>query len=258
MIRIYSPLLVVSFIALFTSYNAQNSSSAKSYYADTTVFKIDTTINNILIDGKHFSVTVLRDKFDEHFDEFSTEKESSYAQSPITLVFTNNADGKVVYLKKFDSKPNDYPYLQYSFYKGQAQHLNDNGRLYFMLNKSYGGSGSQSIRYFINFKNNKINFSELCSSSEELSYIFYNKNDQEIIVLDGIWNTKENESHFANHRYSITKYTYSNNNFDKKLIGETTFKYSGLDDNKPFEQILIDIKTKEPLLFKDINVADYK
>jgi hypothetical protein len=258
MTQINSLLFTIYLIAIFVSCNAQNSGNVNSDYADTTVFKIDTTINNILIGGKHFSVTVLRDKFDEHFDEFSTEKEPSYAQSPITLVFTNNADGKVVYLKKFDSKPNDYPYLQYSFYKGQAQHLNDNGRLYLMLNKAYGGSSSNSIRYFISLNDNKINFSELRSSNEELVSIFYNKNDEEILVLDGIWNTKENESHFENHRYAITKYTYNGKIFDKKLIGETKFKYSSLDDNKPISEILSDIKIKEPLLFKGINITDYK
>ena len=243
---------------MFASCNAQNSDNTKSYYSDTAIFKIDTTINNVLIDGKQFSLKVLRDKFDEHLDKFSEEDEPSFTQSPMTVILTNNADGKVVYLKKFDFVPDDYPYLTYSFYKGQAQNLNDNGRLYLMLNKGYGGSGSQSIRYYINFNENKINFSELFSSSGELSYIVYNKNDNEIIVLDGIWNMKENESHFANHRYTITKYAYRDNSFDKKVIGQTKFKYSSLDDDKPIAQILIDIKTKEPLLLKGINLNDYK
>jgi hypothetical protein len=253
-----SLLFTVLLLAIFTHCNAQHSDNVKKYYADTTIFKIDTSINNILIDGKQFSLKVLRNKFDKHFNKFSAEKEPSYFQSPITVIFTNNADGKVVYLKKFDFGLNNYPLLNYNFYKGQSQNLNKNGRFYFMLNKRYGESGSQNITYSINFNNNKINFIELCRTSGEYSYILYNKNDNEIIVLDGIWNTKENESHFANHRYNITKYTYRGNNFDKKLIGKTTFKYSSLDDYRPPEQIIIDIKIKEPLLLKSFNLGDYK
>lgn len=243
---------------MFASCNAQNSNNSKSYYSDTAIFKIDTIIKSVLIDGKEFSLKVLRDKFDEHLEKFIEDDEPYFTQSPMTVILTNNEDGKVVYLKKFDFEPNDYPYLTYSFYKGQAQNLNDKGRLYLVLNKGYGGSGSQSIRYYINFKENKIYFFELFTSSGELSYIVYNKNDNEIIVLDGIWNMKENESHFANHRYTITKYSYRDNRFDKKVIGQTKFKYSSLDEDKPIGQILIDIKTKEPLLLKGINLTDYK
>jgi len=250
--------LTVSLITMLTSCNAQNSDNIKDYYSDTAIFKIDTIINNVLIDNNQFSLKVLRDKFDEHLDKFLEEDEPSFEQSPMTVILTNNANGKIAYLKKFDFQPNDYPYINYSFYKGQAQDLSDNGRLYFMLNKSYGGSGSQSIRYYIYFNENKIYFSELFSSSGELSYIVYNKNDNEIIVLDGIWNMKENESHFANHRYIITKYTYHDGNFDKKVIGQTKFKYSSLDEDKPIGEILIDIKRKEPLLLKSINLIYYK
>ncbi|MBL0202169.1 MAG: hypothetical protein IPP81_19035 [Chitinophagaceae bacterium] len=258
MTKINSLLLTFSLITMFASCNAQNSDNAKSYYSDTAIFKIDTTINNVLIDGKQFSVKVLRDKFDEHLERFTENDEPNFEQSPMTVILTNGNDGKIIYIKKFDFEPNDYPSLKYSFYKGQLQNLNDNGRLYLMLNKGYGGSGSQSIRYYINFNENKINFSELFTSSGELSYIVYNKNDNEIIVLDGIWNMKENETHFASHRYTITKYTYRNNGYDKKVIGQTKFKYSSLDEEKPIAEILIDIKTKEPLLLKGINLTDYK
>ena len=264
MTKINSLLLTVCLITIFANCNGQNSDNAKSYYSDTTIFKMDTTIKSVLIDGKHFSLKVLRDKFDEHLDKFleegehSEEGEPSFIQSPMTVVLTNNADGKIIYIKKFDFEPNDYPYLNYSFYKGQAQNLNDKGRLYLVLNKGYGGSGSQSIRYYITYNENKINFSELFKSSGELSYIVYNKNDNEIIALDGIWNLEENESHFANHRYTITKYTYRNNSFDKTVIGQTQFKYSSLDEDKTIAQILIDIKTNEPVLLKGINLTDYK
>jgi hypothetical protein len=258
MIKINSLLLTVTLITIFASCKAQNSVNIKNYYADTTLFKTDTTYNNVLIDGQQFSFKILRDKLNEHLEKFTENGEPNFEQSPMTVILTNNNDGKIIYIKKFDFEPDDYPSLSYSFYKGQSQHLNDNGKLYLMLNKGYGGSGSRSIRYYINFKDNKINFSDLFSSSGELSYIVYNKNDNEIIVLDGIWNMKENESHFANHRYTITKYTFDKKGFDKKEIGQTKFKYSSLGEDKPISQILVDIKTKEPLLLKGIQLADFK
>jgi hypothetical protein len=257
MTKTNSLLLTLALIIIFTSSKAQNSNKLKSYYADTTLFKIDTVINNVLIDGKKFSVKILRDKFNEHLEKFTDEDEPNFSQSPMTIILTNIVNNKIMYVKRFDFEPNDYPYLNYSFYKGQQQHLSDKGKLYLLLNKGYGGSGSQSTRYFINLQDNKINFSNLFNSSDELSYVIYNKNDNEITVLDGIWNTEENESHFANHRYIITKYVFSNGSFEKKEIGQTEFKYSSLDEDKSSLQILEDINTREPSLLKQIDLADY-
>ena len=252
---LFSTFAIVTF---FASCNAQNSNNPKSFYSDTTIFKIDTAINNALIDGTQFTVQILRDKVDEHLETFSEDDEPFFSQSPITIILTNNSNGKVLYIKKFDYEPNDYPYINYSLYKGQGQNLSDNGKLYLMLNRGYGGSGSSSIRYLVEYKDGKINLTELFKSSGELTYIVYKKNDNEILVLDGIWNIKENETHFASHRYAITKYIYSNNSFDKKEIGQTKFKYSSLDEDKPISQILLEIKNKEPILLKGIILSEYK
>ena len=258
MIKINAPLFTFFLIISFASCKAQNYENSKGYYFDTAIFKIDTTISDLLIDGKVFSLQVLRDKFNEHQEKFTENSEPNFEQSPMTVLLRSSSDKRTVYIKKFDFEPDDNPSLIYLFYKGQSQDLADKGRLYLMLNKGYGGSGSQSIRYYFSFDGSKINLNQLFSSSGELSYIVYNKNDNEIILLEGIWNMKENESHFVNHRYVITKYTYRENYFDKKIIGQTKFKYSSLDEDKPIGQILIDIKAKEPLLLKGINLNDYK
>ena len=245
-------------VTIFANCKAQTSNKPKIFYTDTSIFKMDTVINNLLIEGTEFSVQILRDRVDEHLERFTEDDEPSLNQSPITIMLTNNSNGKVIYTKKFDFEPNDYPHLNYSFYKGQGQNVKDNGKLYFVINKGYEGSGSTSIRYFVEYKDGKINLTQLFKSSGELSYIVYKKNDNEILVLDGIWNMKENESHFANHRYTITKYLYTNTSYDKKEIGQTKFKYSSLDEDKPISQILSDIKTKEPILLKSINLSEYK
>ena len=239
------------------SCEAQNSDNPIDYYSNSTIFKVDTIIQDVLICGNKFSIKILRDQVDEQLNPFLEEDEPSFRQSPMTVIFINNTDGKVVYLKKFDSEPNDYPYLNYSFYKSQDQSLNTNGKLYLLLNKNFGGSGSISNRYLIDYKDNKICFSHLFESSGELTYILYNKNDNEIIVLDGIWNTKEDESHFANHRYKIKKYSYTDGRFLEIEIGKTKFKYSSLDENKSNLEILKDIKTKEPLLLIDLKLSNY-
>lgn len=252
-------LFTLTLIIVLASCASQKSESKISFYSDTAIFKIDTSINNISIDGKPFSVKVLRDNFNEHLERFLDDNNNpTFIQSPITLVFTSQANNKIVYIKKFDFDPNDYPNLSYSFYKANTKDLTREGKLYLVLNKGYGGSGSQSTRYYINFQDNKVNFSNLFNSNGELSYILYNKNDNEIIVLNGVWNMKENESHFANHRYIITKYTFINNSFEKKEIGLTKFKYASLDEAKPILQILTDIQTKEPILFKELDVLNLK
>ncbi|MBL0234684.1 MAG: hypothetical protein IPQ08_13640 [Chitinophagaceae bacterium] len=250
-------LLTIYFLTFLTLPKAQTPNQLKSLFADKTLYKTDTVIKNVLIDGTKFSIKVLRDRFDEHLDKFTEEDEPSFTQAPITVVFTRPTDDNPIYIKRFDFEPNDYPYLNYSFYKGQEQNLSNPGKLYLLLNKGYGGSGSTSSRYFIDFKDREINLNPLFTSSGELSYIVYNRNDNEIIALDGIWNMDENESHFANHKYIITRYVNSKGSFDKEEIGQTKFKHSSLDENKTISQILSDIKVKEPSLLTRINLSDY-
>ncbi len=53
----------------------------------------------------------------------------------------------------------------------------------------------------------------------------------DILLLKGIWG--ENESHFANHRYMIKNYRFQKDSFKETTIGQTKFKYSSLDEEKP-------------------------
>lgn len=249
------PALIL--IALFAACKTRNPNNTQNLYADSTVFKTDTSVTDVLIDSLHFSLQVLRDQFDEHTNRFSTEKEPSFTQSPITVIFTNNRDRKAAYIKKFDSAPDDYPYLDYSFYKGQQQGLAVPGKLYMVLTRNYGGSGSEHTWYYIHLKDNKIYCSSLFDPGNELSYLLYNRNDSEMVVLNGIWNMKENESHFADHRYKIARYVYNNGSYQKKDTTQTNFKYPCADEHKTALQILTAIQAKESSVLSSINLAGY-
>ncbi len=243
-------------ITLLNCCNTPHKDSINSFYADTSIFNLDTSFKNVLIEGKKFDIKVFRDKLDEHLESYNKDEFSDKTESPITIILNKSEDGKIIYIKKFDFEPNDHPYLNYAFYKGQNQPLSEPGRLYFMLNKGYGGSGSGSIRYYINIDEGKVNLSNLFESSGELSYILYGKNDNQILVLNGIWNPDDG-GHFANHRYSLVLYRIRNKEFEKKEIGKTNYKYSSLDENKSAEQILSDIQKNEPTLLDDINISNF-
>lgn len=259
LIRMKAALYIIFFVVLCELSEAQTPGGARSILTDKTKYKTETKINNVVIGGSQFSIRVLRDKYDEHLKEFSEEPQTldeyEFTQSPITIVISKNSDNHPLYIKRFDHEPDDYPYLNYKFYKGENQNLNKQGRLYFRISKGYGGSGSQCATYYIDYLRGQISLSNLFNSSCELFYDVYSQNDKEILLLKGIWGT--DESHFGNHRYNITKYTYENGQFNKKEIGQTKYKYSSLDENKTISQILREIKTKETLLLSDIALSDF-
>jgi hypothetical protein len=223
---------------------------------DTTFYKLDTTLNNVDIDGLKYSIKFFRDKYDEHLEQYGGEElyAPGFEQSPITLVISKN--NVPMYLKKFDLEPN--PYSWHNILKGQKQGLGNSGKLYLMISRNNGGSGSRSHWYYINGTDSTINLNKLFMCNE-ISYVVFNKNDNEILLLEGHWRGGEGETHFDNHRYAFKKYVFAENYFKEVEIGETEFKYpSPDDDGKNFQQVLIDIKTSEPILFESINVDDYK
>lgn len=248
--------MTIFFLASLTPTNGQTPKQVKSILADKDLYETDTIIENILIDGRKFTIKVLRDKFNEHLDKFTEEDDPSFTQSPITVVFTKNTDDNPIYVKRFDFEPSDYPYLDYSFYKGQEQNLKSPGKLYFIVNKTYGGSLSTHSIYFINFKDNKINLNHLFYCNE-LTHILYALNDKEVLSLVGIWNIEEGESHFGDHRFKITRYIFGDNDINTEEIGETKFKYSVLNKKKSSSEILTEIKLKEPQLLANINLTYY-
>ncbi|MBU0489228.1 MAG: hypothetical protein KKA07_04415 [Bacteroidetes bacterium] len=249
-------LLIMAIVGIYASSTAQNTHKIEAFYSDTGVFKTDTVINRVLIEEEQFTIEVYRNIFNEHIYTYSASGDPYFEQSPITIII-KNSDSEIVYLKTFDFEPDDYPYLIYSFYKGQGQDLNKPGKLYVEINISYGGSGSLSNIYFITLKNGTISFNKLFQVSGVLDYVVYSSYDSEIIVLEGIWNFEEGETHFANHRYMITRYIFIDNSFQKKEIGMTVNKYSSLDEDKPIMETLKEIENREPELLQEINISDF-
>ncbi len=244
--NVFLIILCLIFLINFSCNSNKTKDEQLNTYSDTTTFITDTVLNNVEIDNVQFTIMSFRDKLDEHREKFKFVTES-----PLTVVIINNNSNKIVYIKKFDF---DHLYLYYSFHKWGNQSLNNFGKLYFEINTNAGGSGSSGKIYFFNFKNGIMNLNNIFDFNE-LSYTVFNKNDNEILLLEAIWS--EGESHFEKHRYTISKYTCSNEYFSKNLIGQTKFKYASYNDEQPIHQTLSEIKLNEPILMESLYLDNY-
>jgi hypothetical protein len=246
-------LLLIAFTNLC---NAQhyNQAPAKVDYSSCEIVK---ELGNVLIGGKAFRVKVLRDKLELPKNYRKREGEALIYGNGLITLLVENYQNQTVFVKKFDQYASHKPISTFNIFKGLGQPFEKEGKLYFMLNTSYGGSGSISNLYHIDFKNNHIIADELFSGSGELTYILWDKNDDDLIFMQGIWG--KGESHFADHRYKISKYTYNKNinSFYKSEIGETKLRYSSLDNNRTPKQVLADIKRNEPQLIGNIEPYNY-
>jgi len=161
------------------------------------------------------------------------------------LFIKNIKTGKILFSKGFRE-------YQYNLFKIKSDSLNEKGRLFLEVTFQSGGSGFHGRCLEISMRNNKINTYPVYNF-DELSMLYF-KSDNEIIKLEGIWNFRENESHFSRHRYEITRYNYINGKFRQSTIGKTRSKYGSLDDDESPKQLLTKIKKKEPLLARSISV----
>lgn len=233
----------------FSFFKSSHSNYLPEPYANTAIYKLDTVINNIDISGEQYNMKALYEK--RQPINISAQDEEDY--QAITFLFFKGNKKEPQLIKKISLEQGAY--INYYVYKGQNQNLNERGKAYLLVNKSFGGSGSSSEVYSINNQHEHLSIDKIFDCSGELDYIIYNNNDDEILLLKGIWG--DNESHFSNHRYTIKKYIYQNGSFTEKILGRTQLKYSSLDEDKPLQQVLTDIKMKEPLLLQTINIKDY-
>lgn len=240
--KIRNELKSVIFLTMLLFLNVckgQTKRESNNNFSDTVLYTVDTLIDNANIDNKLFSIEFLRDKH----NEVSSGRND---RNMLTLVIKNSKTGKIQYFKKFNEN-------QYDIFKIKRGSLNVKGRLFLEVEFDGGGSGFNGKCFEVaTTRNGKIEIYPVYSF-DELSLIYF-KNDNEIIVLEGIWNFKENESHFSNHRYAITKYNYINSKFVQTKLGKTKLKYSSLDADKLPKQILTEIKKKEPLILESINL----
>ncbi|MHA4893082.1 hypothetical protein, partial [Enterococcus faecium] len=58
------------------------------------------------------------------------------------------------------------------------------------------------------------------------------------------------------HRYAIYRFKYTGTYFKKTNLGETKYRYSSLDTDDAFKNVLISIKQKEQIL-NSVSVNEY-
>lgn len=235
--KLKSMSFLICVIFLFLNLCKAQGKKENNIFFDTAQYKVDTSINNVNIDNKHFSIDFLRDNIN---------KDSTNGMDRLSFVVRDIKTHAIVYYKKFNEN-------QYSIFKISHDSLNVKGKLYLEVELVGLGSGLSGECYEITAFHNNIKMRAIYNFNE-LSLTYFN-GDNEIIVLDGIWDFNDkNEYHFSYHRYTVTKYDYLNGKFTPTKLGETRFKYSSYNDGKYSKRILIGIKRKEPLLFKSIDI----
>jgi hypothetical protein len=228
--------------------NAQ-SIDISPFQINTNQYRIDSVLNSVKIADKQYTIILLRDKFTEQMFPFlsiaKNDNEYLQDQAPITLLIADKVDGKIVYQKRFGTELNDYPFQNWQLTKGQGRNVNQSGKLFFSIDRGYGGSGSKSNTYFIDLSPTGIKVLNVFSAIGELSDFMLTKNDEDLILISGIWNTHENELHFSSHRYQIQKFNFHNGQEQKSNLGITKLKYPSLDEENSCETLIQKIRVKE-------------
>jgi hypothetical protein len=249
--------VLILFTVLFvSSFSSQNTCTVENYYLNSNIFNNDTIYNDVLIDGKHFKISVLSDKLDEYLEKIEFSEDKFQNDSPKTIIIYDNSNGKIAYAKKFDSS---IP----SFVK-QNGDLSKEGKLYLHWMSHGGGSGFSSNTNLVYLENGKIKITTVFKS-REIDYVLFNKNDKEIYLLQGLYGDELDEdgslieSHFSDHRCQVIQYHFGHYGYDEQKIGITKNKYSsGGTTGKSALEILQDIIDGEIFMPSNTIISDYK
>lgn len=222
------------------------------HFSDETFFKVDSIYKSVDINNIKYNIAIQRDKFDDNLKPYenidSLGMDNPILYSPVTLVF-RSLDNKVQLIKKYD-------FYSITIFKGITQNLSKPGKLYLKRFISAGGSGYTEPHYLVLKENKEITVKEIFEIGT-LDFISFNKNDKEILVLYGIWNTTY-ETHFDDHRQRLVKYTFdSNNSLSEQELGTTKFKYGSINKGKSIRDVLFEIKRREPSIMKNIFLENY-
>jgi hypothetical protein len=132
------------------------------------------------------------------------------------------------------------------------------GSYWLSLLNSGGGSGYSATLFNIRIKP-KAQLQPLFNFSE-LSHIQGSKDGSQILFFSGMWNTaygpdsKNFESHFAEHRQYVSLYTIKEDTVTVKEIGETKLKHDFHYNDTAVNQF----RRTEPALANKINWADFE
>lgn len=237
-------------ISIVCSCNAQES-KIHEYYADETFFKFDTTYNSVDIDNKKFNISMQRDRYNERIEPYSDndsiDVDNSISYSPVSVVFRNQ-DNLIQLVQKYDYYPTE-------LYKGVSQDLSKSGRLYLVRSESANNAWVLRTHYLVFIYEGEIRIREIFKSGT-LSFVAYNKNDNEILILNSVWGG--GETAFEKHRQEIVKFRFDeSHSLVSQNIGITKFKYGNEMTDMTASQVLNQIKRTEPNLLRNINLSDY-
>jgi hypothetical protein len=245
---------IVTALVIVTFQSEAQTIDISPFRINSNQYRIDSVLNTVTIKEETFSIIILRDKYTEQMVPFKKDgmglKEYLPEQASITLLIANKANGEIRFFKKFETELNDYPFQSWQLTKGQGKRLDQKGKLFFSLDKSYGGSGSMSTTYLIDLTEIGLEATKIFTVVGELSDFMVSKNDQELITISGIWNTQEKEQHFSPHRYQIQKYKMIDGKVKKYNLGTTFFKYPPIEDENSCEIIINKIASKEKAFSK--------
>lgn len=227
----YIPFLIFSIVLFSPACYGQTSNNN----TDTSHYKVDSTFSNVMIDKKFFAIQILR----------NTNDDAGTDKNRIGLVIKDRISKKPVYKKYFVEN-------KYNIFKTTSDHLNKYGKLFFEAISEGGGSGFSGKCFVIASNNNVISLIP-AYTFDELSLLYF-IGDTTIIKLQGTWNFKEEEAHFSNHRYILTRYDYAGGKFSASKLGSTKFKYESMDANISPKKVLLQIKKKEPELVQSLQL----
>lgn len=216
-------------------------SNAVYAFVDTANYEIDTSYNQVLLDSQKLNIVLFRPKMNEHLQPFD-----SNLASPVTLAISSDSSQRPIYLKSFETDPDDYPYTVPAIFKANGAGLHTPGHLFFSLDKGYGGSGSSYLLYWIKNSKKTVQLIPIVKSKGELSYTYFFDQGKGILLFEAIWNMEQGEAHFSDHRIQLTKIDLSKNQPVYQLLGVTKHQYQLPDKDSSARVLVAQIRGKEP------------
>lgn len=241
-------LLAFYYIQACTSVNNKQINNPLFSIVDTSEYTIDTLLQQVQLDSLKVNLVLFRAKLDEHFHPFDTS-----IASPVRLAIFKDSSNLPLYLKSFETEPDDYPIVTATLFKANDISPQATGPLFFSIEKSYGGSGSSYQLYWIQASTEQVSLIPLFKGIGELSYPYFLANGKKILVFESIWNNAQGESHFSDHQIKITAITLSKDRPSTQNIGQTRNKYPLPYNNQMASELIKELQMKEPELLRTLN-----
>lgn len=229
----------------------------EDYYLNLDYFSIDTSYENVQIEGKIFNIRILTERYDEYLELIKFDESDDFMNNrPRFILVLEKGSDKVLFVQKID-----LPITNITLFKPNNE-LNREGRLYLNYISSGGGSGYTGELFSLTFDNGKIKLIEIVQFGE-LDLFLFNKYKSQIIALKGIWGNELDgngdpiETHFSDHRYKITEYNMIDDYYEEKELGTTKYRYQGLDGESSALEIIKEILKKENFLTKVLVSGDF-